>query len=480
MNAYTEKRPSLALASVVALALLVSGCASFSGNGAMSPVAASVDQEINTQTRKIVTPADARSAQQAVKAILARTLDAESAVQVALLSNRALQAQYNALGVAEADYVEATLPANPVLSLGKLISGEGFELEASLAASLLSLFTLEGRQQVAALRFEAAQHRAVLSTFQLAAATRKAFYTAVAARQRVSFLEQAREASGAIAELMQKLGETGATTRLEQARANALYLEVSNQLAAARMHVGLTREDLIRQMGLWGGDLDFRLPGSLPSIPDKVPTSRDVEAVAISKRVDLAIARLELDALGRSLGIQNATRSAPMLELAGLLDYSASADGADQEIGFALALDVEWEVPIFDFKQVNGTRATEQYMAAVNSLAALAVNIRSEVRAAYLRYRSTYDISWQYRNKILPMRKIVVEESLLEYNGMIADVFELLTSATENVESNIAAIDAKLEFFLGAVDFQSAVIGGGSGEEGGGDVELSLPSGEEE
>ncbi|MCR6634997.1 hypothetical protein [Devosia sp.] len=49
---------------------------------------------------------------------------------------------------------------------------------------------------------------------------------------------------------------------------------------------------------------------------------------------------------------------------------------------------------------------------------------------------------------------------MLEYSGMITDVFDLLTTASESIDSNVAAIEAKRDFFLAAVDFQAALIGG--------------------
>ena len=48
-----------------------------------------------------------------VKQLLAKPLTAASAVQIALLNNRGLQAAYNELGISEAQMVEASLPPAP-------------------------------------------------------------------------------------------------------------------------------------------------------------------------------------------------------------------------------------------------------------------------------------------------------------------------------------------------------------------------------
>lgn len=102
-------------------------------------------------------------------------------------------------------------------------------------------------------------------------------------------------------------------------------------------------------------------------------------------------------------------------------------------------------------------------MQAVNRLMEKAVNVRSEARGAYVTYRASYDIARQYQAKILPLRKTINEQALLEYNGMLMDVFELLTTERESIDSNVAAIAAQRDFFLADVDFQTAIIGGGAG-----------------
>jgi outer membrane protein TolC len=171
---------------------------------------------------------------------------------------------------------------------------------------------------------------------------------------------------------------------------------------------------------------------------------------------------LQLDALAKSLGLTKATRFTSMLDLAGFATYVAKNEGGEKTESRSYRFELEFELPIFDTGAAETSRATERYMQAVNLLAERAVNIRSEVRGAYQAYRATYDITWQFRNRILPMRTVINEQSLLEYNGMLTDVFDLLTTARENAESNIAAIEAKRDFFLATVDFQSAILGGSS------------------
>jgi len=104
-------------------------------------------------------------------------------------------------------------------------------------------------------------------------------------------------------------------------------------------------------------------------------------------------------------------------------------------------------------------------MGAVNRLLEKAVNARSEAREAYATYRGRYEIARAYQTRVLPLRKVITDESQLQYNGMLVDAFELLTNARENVASNVAAIRAKRDFFIADIDFQAALIGGGASDE---------------
>lgn len=455
-------------ASLSMLGVLLGGCATLSPDGRMNAVSSHVVRELDQRPLKIDSEAAAATARAKVAALLRKPLTAQSVVQIALLSNRDLQAEYNALGISEAGFVEASLPPLPTLSIERVAGGGELEVERRLVASLLSLFTLEKRKAIAEKQIRAAQYRAIEATFRLAADARRAYFRAVAARQAVGFLEQARAAADAAADLTRKLGETGAATKLVQARAGAFYAEVSNQLARARLLEATDRERLTRELGLWGKDGEYRLPRALPDLPAKLRTAQQVEAEAIRKRVDLIAARLELDATARSLGLTEQTRLVSVLDLAGLANYERVREEGDTERTHPIGFELEIQVPIWDFGRTKTRRARETYMQAVNRLVAMAVTARSQVREAYVTYRGTYDISLQYRNQILPLRNIISEQALLEYNGMLIDVFDLLTTSRESINSNIAAIEAKRDFHLASVDFQTAIIGGlggGSGAE---------------
>lgn len=450
------------LLAVGGATVTLGGCATFTPDGGMYPVAQEVTAAIGKDTIKITSQTDAAEIQSRVKSPLRKPLTADGAVQIALINNRGLQAAYNALGISEAAFVEASLPPNPVIGVERLAAGGELEIERRVIANVLALLTLPARSDIAKTQFEAARQRAIEATFRTAASTRRAYYRAVASRQIAAFLEQARTSADAAADLMRKLGETGAAKKLDQARASAFYAEVSNQLAEARLNVGTDREALTRMMGLWGSDIDYKLPGQLPAMP-RIQSMQQVEVDAVRGRVDLIAARLELDAMAKTVGLTNATRFISLLDAGWRGNYSRVTEDGVRQTSSPQGFELEIQIPIFDLGEVNVRRSGEMYMRAVNRLMEKAVNVRSEARAAYLTYRGRYDITQQFQNRILPLRRTINEQAQLEYNGMLIDVFELLTTARESITTNVAAIAAKRDFFIATVDFQTAIIGGGSG-----------------
>ena len=65
---------------------------------------------------------------------------------------------------------------------------------------------------------------------------------------------------------------------------------------------------------------------------------------------------------------------------------------------------------------------------------------------------------------MLPLRKIISDETLLRYNAMQIDVFALLAEARQRIAATIAAIEAQRDFWLAETNLDAAVLGGGAGD----------------
>src|SRR5258707_7854358 len=258
--------------ATVLLAILLSGCASFSPDGGMTVVANVAGEIIGKDVLSIRTEDDAERAKGFVQGLLRRNLTVDTAVQIALLNNRGLQAAYNELALAEADLVGESLPPNPAFSISR-ISGDGaYEIERQVVGDILALATLPFRSEIARQRFQKAQLRAAEETLRLAADVRRAYYRAVAANELVGLLTDAKSTAESTAQLAEKLGQTGALNKLDQAREQVFYAETTADLANARHEATSSRERPARLLGPRDESLDFRLADRPPTLPPPAPT----------------------------------------------------------------------------------------------------------------------------------------------------------------------------------------------------------------
>jgi outer membrane protein TolC len=452
---------AIRLPGLIVLIALLAGCKTFSPDGGVSAVTELAGLDSGKEILRLRTEEDARHARDSVAELLRRPLTAESAVQIALLNNRGLQAAYNELGISESVLVGAYLPPNPTFSVERLASSLEVEVGGRVVANILALLTLPARAGIAEDRYRQAQLRAAEETLRVTAEARRSFYRAVAASENSAFLGEARVAAEIATKLARRLGETGAMNKLDQAREQVFYAEIAAQFAAQQQRRETERERLIRVLGLWGKDTGFSLPKTLPPLPQNFRALPMVEVEAVRRRVDLQAARLEVEALAKSFGLSNATRFINLLEVAGIAERKK--EKATGEIEHLRGGEVEFQIPLFDFGQVGVRQAEERYLQAVHRLTEKAVNVRSEARDAYRIARSSYDLARHYRNEVLPLRKIISDETLLRYNAMQIDVFALLAEARQRVAATTAAIDAHRDFWLASTDLMGAVVGGGAG-----------------
>jgi len=461
------------LVAAIGLPLVLAGCATNAEYSAKDAGFATVDAKISTAATKksvwIQNREQADKVNAEVKALLKRkTVDADTAVQIALLNNKGLQAAYADLGDASADAWQATLFLNPTVSIGTTGIGtpelQAYKaIEGLVTTNILALLTRDKNIAVADARFRQAQLNAALSTLQLAAETRRAWIEAVAAWETVGQFSQAQAAADASSELAAKLGETGAMGKGNQAREHVFNAELAGQAAEARLAARLAKENLTRLMGLWGADVDYQVPNRLPNLPKTLARKDSIEAEALKRRVDLQIAQLDLEAVAKSYQLTEATRYVTDLELVAGAETEREREDHDTDVETTAQFELEFVIPIFDAGSARMRKAELAHMRAANLLAEKAVNIRSEARSAYEAYRSRYEIARHYRNNVVPLRTKIEEEATLSYNGMITSTFELLADVRAKVNSTVLAVNAKRDFWLADADLMTAIHGGGSG-----------------
>lgn len=438
------------LTIIAAASLLLAGCASFSPDGGFGKVSQLTQERTGQGVALQRSQEDAQTAQNRVAELLQAALTADAAVEVALLNNRGLQAKFGDLGIAESELVRAGRLKNPSLSFGRMSGGGGVEIERTVLLDILGLLTMPMVKEVGQQRFEQAQYQAAYDAVSLAADVRRAYFDAVAAQELAKFYEQVKETADVSNELAKRMLQAGNFNKLAQMREQAFYADATAQLARAQHQAAAQREKLIRLLGLYGEQLNFRLPQRLPELPKQVLEPQNAEQTAMDKRLDVQMAKRAAEATAKSLHLTNATRMVNVLDVA---YKNKSESGAPRANGY----EIELELPLFDFGSTRAARAQATYMQAVNRTAEVAVNARSEVREAYSAYRTAYDLAQHYRDEVVPLRKRISEENLLRYNGMLIGVFELLADAREQVAGVTGYVQALRDFWVAETNLQTAL-----------------------
>ncbi len=434
---------------------LLSGCASFSPDGGFAEVQTLAQARLGAAPQRMTTQADVARLSEEVARLLAAPLTADTAMQIAIINNRGLQAQFAELGIAEAELVQASRPRNPGFSYGRFSQGDEREFERSFLFDLMWLITQPARREIEQRRLAHTQLKLAAEVVQLAQATRQAWYTAVAAQETVRHLEEAVTAARAGAELAARMAEVGNFSRLRQQREQLFYAELAAELARARQAAVRERERLTRLMGLAGAQRDYRLPDRLPDLPATPLDEPELIRQAMESRLDVRMAREELAGLAKNLGLSRSTGFINVLEVGWL--NSTSSD-APVKRGY----EIELRLPVFDWGQARTARAEALYTQALHRVAEIAANAQSEVAEAYDAYRAAYDLARHYRDEILPLRARIAEESLLRYNGMLIGVWDLLAEARQRVLGMQAASQALRDFWIAETNLKMALNGQGA------------------
>lgn len=444
---------SIHCAILAGAAMLLVGCASLSPDGGMGRVDEITRERIGATLSWQRTPADIEAAQARIRELLAQPIDADAAMQVALLGNAGLQSELAKLGIAEADLVQAGRPVDPTLSFGRVAGGGLVEVDRSVLFGVLDLLTLPAAARSARLRFEQSQWQAAGTAVEVAARARRAWIEAVAARQLATYARQVTDTAEAADELARRMEQAGNLSRLDRLRDQAFHADAAASLARAEHDALAARERLVRALGLDVETAELRLPERLPELPARAADQAAVEQAAIDQRLDVRRARQGAEATAAAWGLTKVTRFVDVLD-AGYQDKATST--APRERGF----EVQLELPLFDFGRVRAARAEAEYLQALNHAAAVATDARSEVREAWSAYRTAYDIARRYRDEVVPARRGIADESLLRYNGMLVDVFQLLADSRGAVEGVMGSLQAQRDFWLAQADLQMALTGG--------------------
>lgn len=397
---------------------------------------------------------------QRVAAMLQDELTADEAVAIAMLNSPRLQVTLAELGIARADLIEASTITNPVFEFEIRFPGDPYRpYELRLAQSLIELIQLPRRRALGRAAFDAAQMRVSSEVLRFGGDVRSAYFELVAATQHVALSRTIAESAQTAAEVAVKQHAAENITDLDLENEQALYEQAKLDLARAERRVLLAREALIRSMGLRNANAEWRVPDTFPELPAIELEQQQLEQLAATQRLDLAIARRELEVAQRQVPL---TRLQLLEETVLDVHYEREPDGA-RTIGPG----IEFPIPIFNSGRAARTRAEAEFLRARHALNALESETTSQLRAARATLAEARARVEYYRDVVVPRRSRILELTKLEHNAMLVGVFQLLQAKQNEMQARRDYIDAQREYWSARTDLDRALQGVGGETEGG-------------
>jgi len=437
------------------LASLGAGCASVSPERGHDRVSTIVRERTGARTQWEKGPPDQAAIAAWVRRVTAAGLTRERAVDQILVNSPSLAQVYEDLGISQADMVQAGLLTNPSLGadLGfALTSGATREVRLSLVQDFLDLFVLPLRKEIARDQFESDTLRVAHAALETVADVEKSFVAAQARAELVAQRGTVVEAAAASAELTDRQFDAGNVSQLQRATDRATYEQARLDLTREELELLEARERINRLLGLWGDTTSWRFAEPLPELPGVDPKLENLEAFAMRQRLDVVLAERRAAMLAKAVGLARSTR------LIGRLDVGVDAH-QDPDGPRVLGPNLVIELPIFDQRQAVIARLEAQQRQQERRVAAATTDARSEVRLAEARLRAARQTAVHYRDVLLPLRKDVVDQSLLHYNGMFISPFQLLAAKQGEIDARRGYLEALRDYWGARAELARALGG---------------------
>jgi cobalt-zinc-cadmium efflux system outer membrane protein len=387
-----------------------------------------------------------------VHAMLEDAVTADEAVAIALTNNPRLQMTLAELGIARAELIEASTIANPIFEFELRVPGEPYRpYELRIAQTLVDLIQLPRRRAVGRTAFDAAQMRVTSDVLRFAADVRSVYYDVVAATQHVVQSRTILDAARTAAEVAVKQHAAENITDLDLENEQALYEQAKLDLARAERQLLVQREALLRAMSLRDAPTDWRVATTFPELPSSELDQRQLEELAAQQRLDLAIARREVEV---------AERRVPLARLASLREIDIDVHYEREPSGeHTVGPGIQLLIPIFNNGRAGRTRAEAEFLRARFALQTLTAESSSRLRTASSVVAEARARVEYYRDVLLPRRRRIVELTKLEHNAMLVGIFQLLQARQNEAQAERDFIEAQLDYWTARTSLDRALQG---------------------
>ena len=390
-----------------------------------------------------------------VRKLLAKPLTVSSAVQIALLNNRSLQATFEEIGIAKSDVLEAVTVPNPSVDFDVQFPATANTLNRYgwlVGEDFVRILMIPLKKKISEAALEKVKLQVATKVLDLVADVKKSYFTIQADQQLLERLKVIQETIAASLDLAQKQYKAGNITDFALLQMQSAYDEGKLQIAKAEADFEEHQEDFNELLGLWATQTDWKIQSKLTEAPVEKFSTKHLEMLAVTQRLDLQAAHREMSSLAMAYGLTKTFRWVPVLDLG----FSGERDN-DATLNMGPAFRIE--VPIFNQGQYRMAKGEAELRRSAERFEALAITIRSEVRKYRDKMLNLSEQAAFYRDEALPTRIKIVNKGMLEYNAMQLGAYGLFLAKADELRAERGYIEALRDFWIARTDLERAVGG---------------------
>jgi len=408
--------------------------------------------EESTGRQEVFDPYAPALKEEQLTAILADGLSLDEALRLALINNLDLQAEFQKIGVAHADWVQSQLLSNPSLDVLLRFPTDGGSgmFEAIVGVALLEFWRIPVRKEAARQSLEATVLQIARRGGEDLADARKAYYAAVAAKELRLVAQENVELATLSFEAVKALREAGAADAFDESLARGPLLSAQLVLRTARIEASNAKRELAKRLSVDRPVDDLLLTDPLP---EKGKVESDPEALvqqALASRLDLQAIASAIKALDARIRFEE--RKAWGDVAAGPTAERPAGNGGGL-VGPSLSL----TLPLFDQNQAQVARAgfELEQMVKLHESAQIAVaqNVRS---SADLANTASRNLAF-YENELLPQAKRSFALARESYAAGRSTLLALIEAQRRLLEARRGHVTLQLEVAVSSSNLERVV-----------------------
>jgi cobalt-zinc-cadmium efflux system outer membrane protein len=369
-------------------------------------------------------------------------LSEAEAVQVALWNNAAFQEMLAALGVSQAQLLDAGLISDPQFTIFFPLGPKQLEFTAFQAVDVLWLQPV--RVRAAELDLDRVSQTLVQNGLDVIRDVRVAHASLLLAQQQAEAALQAESLRWKIAELAQKRLDAGDISEQEATASRIDALQAQALAGRGEQDVRLARQQLLTLIGLRGNpeagveSSELLAVASRDTNVSAVPLNSldSLLNTALAMRPDLRAAEISIEAAGERIGLAQKQ----FMNLDAI--YDANGSGSR---GFESGPGLRFTIPIFNRNQGGIAIADAQWQRAARQYVTVRDRVMLEVRTAHTQLEQAQQNLHLLQTEILPTLRQAEELARRNCENGGAPYFLVLQTTSQYLDSRMRELQLEAD-----------------------------------